>query len=74
MNSNDEFGAEKTTILMSSCKTAVNAISVCGHVSSCPFDKLHYHVVIYIYIVIYISVCLKTSVFEKRKNDVYSAK
>ena len=74
MNSNNKFGAEKTTIFMSSCKTAVNAISVCGHVSNSPFDKLHYHGVIYIYIVIYISVCLKTSVFEKRKNAVYSAK
>ena len=74
MNSNDEFGAKKTTIFMSSYKTAVNAISVCGHVSNSPFDKLHYHVVIYIYIVIYISVCLRTSVFKKRKHDVYSAK
>ena len=74
MNSNNKFGAEKTTIFMSSCKTAVNAISVCGHVSNSPFDRLHYHVVIYIYIVIYISVCLETSVFKMRKNDVYSAK
>ena len=59
---------------MSSYKTAVNVISVCGHVSISSFDILHCHVVIYIYIVIYISVCLKTSVFKKRENAIYSAK